>query len=69
LDTKFEQRLFNPATGSAIERARNFGIDLTLLIERLRLSPEERVIELQKAMFELAEIRGAARRTNKQVSK
>jgi len=69
LELKAEQRLSNPTPGSAIETARNFGIDLTLLIERLRLSPEERVLELQKAMSALAEIRGAIYKTDKQATK
>ncbi len=50
ISTKAEERLMNPAPGSAIEAAREFGIDLTLIIERLRLTPEERVRELQRAM-------------------
>jgi hypothetical protein len=62
LNTKAEQRLRNPRPGSAIEAARNFGIDLTLLIERLRLTPEERLGELQQTMTAFARIRGAARK-------
>ena len=61
LDPEVEQRLREPPPGSAIEAARDFGIDLTLLIERLRLTPDERVRQLQQAMFALSEIRGAAR--------
>ena len=37
-----EARLLNPAPGSRIEAARDYGIDLTLLVEQLRLSPAER---------------------------
>ena len=63
LSTKeFERRLLNPAPGSAIAAARDFGIDLTLLIERLRLTPEERVRALQQVSFALTQIRGAARK-------
>lgn len=62
MNTKAEQRLLNPAPGSAIEAARDFGVDLTLLIERLRLTPEERVRALQQAGFAFAQIRGAARK-------
>jgi len=36
------ERLRNPAPGSRIEAAKKYGIDLTLLIEQLRLTPEER---------------------------
>ena len=38
-----EDRLRNPEPGTKAAAARDFGIDLTLLIERLRLTPEERV--------------------------
>lgn len=62
MNNKAEHRLCHPRPGSAIEAARNFGIDLTLLIERLRLTPAERVGALQQAMTALAQIRGAARR-------
>jgi hypothetical protein len=56
-----EERLLNPPPGSALEAARNFGIDLSLLAERLRLSPEERLRDLQQVMRALEQIRGAAR--------
>jgi hypothetical protein len=57
-----EERLRNPLPGSRVEAARDFGIDLTLLIERLRKSPEERVRDLQSAINGLEKIRGKARR-------
>ena len=60
LDPKIEQRLREPPPGSAIETARDFGIDLTLLIERLRLTPDERVRQLQQDMITLSQIRGVA---------
>ena len=60
LDPEAEQRLREPPPGSAIEAAREFGIDLTLLIERLRLTPDERVRQLQQAMITLSQIRGMA---------
>lgn len=52
-----EERLINPPPGSALESARDFGIDLTLLAERLRLSPEERLRDLQQFMRALEQIR------------
>jgi hypothetical protein len=55
-------RLRNPAPGSRIEAAKKFGIDLTLLIENLRLSPAERVERLHEACTVMEEVRGAARR-------
>jgi hypothetical protein len=56
-----EEHLLNPPPGSAAARAREFGIDLTLLIQRLRLTPDERVRQLQHAMIESEAIRGRAR--------
>lgn len=56
-----EERLRNPPPGSRVEAARDFGIDLTLLIERLRKTPEERVRDLQSAIEGLEKIRGRAR--------
>jgi hypothetical protein len=67
MSTKAEERLMNPAPGSAIEAAREFGIDLTLIIERLRLTPEERVRELQRAMNALAQIQGVARKSGEPI--
>ncbi len=60
--TTAEDKLRNPPPGSRIAVARDFGIDLTLLIERLRKTPEERVRDLQQAIEGLEKIRGKARR-------
>ena len=57
-----EERLVNPEPGSAAARARDFGIDLTLLLQNLKLTPEERLEQLQQAMIDLEELRGAAAR-------
>lgn len=57
-----EERLRNPPSDSAIARARDFGIDLTLLIERLQLTPEERVFRLQQEMMAFDQIRGKAKK-------
>ncbi|MBI3359515.1 MAG: hypothetical protein HY023_00200 [Chloroflexi bacterium] len=38
------------ATTSAVERAIAFGVDITLLIENLGLTPTERVQRLQKML-------------------
>ena len=53
-----EERLLNPPPGGRIEAARAHGIDLTLLIERLRKTPEERVRDLQRAAAGLEAVRG-----------
>lgn len=57
-----EDRLLNPRPGSKIEAAKKFGVDLTLLLSNLRLSPAERA-EQMLAVCQLAEqVRGIARR-------
>jgi hypothetical protein len=40
--------LRNPAPGSRIAEAKRYGIDLTLLIEQLRLTPAERGAKLER---------------------
>jgi hypothetical protein len=55
-----EERLLNPPPGGRIEAARAHGIDLTLLVERLRKTPEERVRDLQRAAAGLEAVRGKA---------
>lgn len=57
-----EEKLLNPPSGGRIEAARAHGIDLLLLVERLRKTPEERVRELQHAIAQLEAMRGAATR-------
>ena len=57
-----EERLRHPRPGSRIEAAQKFGVDLTLLIEKLRLSPEERVRRMHDAANAAEQARGAARR-------
>jgi hypothetical protein len=57
-----EERLLHPLPGSRIEAAGNYGIDLTLLIEQLRLTPAERAKKLENASTALEQIRGIARK-------
>lgn len=56
-----EEKLLNPPPGGRIEAARDHGVDLTLLVERLRKTPEERVRDLQRAAAGLEALRGKAR--------
>ena len=55
-----EERLLNPPPGGRIEAALSHGIDLSLLVERLRKTPEERVRDLQRAAAGLEAVRGKA---------
>jgi len=57
-----EDRLLHPTPGSRIEAAKRYGIDLTLLVGQLRLTPAERASKLEDVMSALEEVRGAARR-------
>ncbi|MCA1630609.1 MAG: hypothetical protein LC785_10555 [Acidobacteria bacterium] len=62
MNRSVEEHLLNPPPGSAAARARDFGIDLTLTLQRLRLTPDERLRQLQQAMIEIETMRGHARR-------
>jgi hypothetical protein len=57
-----EEKLRHPLPGGRIEAAQRFGVDLTLLIEQLRLSPAERVRRMLAAAEVAGQVRGAARR-------
>ena len=57
-----EDCLLHPASGSRIEAAKNYGVDLTLLVAQLRLTPAERVLKLESAATALEKVRGVARR-------
>jgi hypothetical protein len=57
-----EACLLHPARGGRIEAARNYGVDLTLLIEQLRLTPAERARKLENASTAMELVRGIARR-------
>ena len=54
-----EEKLLNPRPGSKIAAARDFGIDLSLLVRQLRLTPQERIDELQSSMYFAAELERA----------
>jgi hypothetical protein len=57
-----EERLLHPVPGSRIAAAKDYGIDLTLLVEQLRLTPAERATKLEMASMVLDRVRGIARR-------
>jgi len=56
------QRLMNPPPGSRMQAAKDYGIDLTLLITQLRLTPDERARSMEIASEDLAEWRRAGRK-------
>ena len=57
-----EERLLNPKPGSKAAAAKEFGIDLTLLVENLRLTPDQRVRNLQQAMYGIEELLKSSKR-------
>ncbi|HUY14740.1 MAG TPA: hypothetical protein VMX16_14100 [Terriglobia bacterium] len=53
-------RLINdPPVGSKIAAAKEFGIDLTLLVRRLEMTPTERLQELEAAQSFVQELQRA----------
>lgn len=61
MKAELERKIINPLSGSKLAAARDFGVDLSLLLERLRLSPEERLRDLQRVMNALERMRAAKR--------
>jgi hypothetical protein len=55
-----EDRLRNPRPGSKIAAAKEYGVDLTLLIGNLRLSPAERARKMHDVIQAAGSVRGAA---------
>lgn len=55
------ERLRNPLPCSRIAAARDFGIDLNILIANLRLTPAERVAQMHTACVAAEQLRGTAR--------
>ena len=47
---------------TAVERARAFGTDVTLLVENLRLTPQQRLLKAHRAALSLAALRNEAQR-------
>jgi hypothetical protein len=56
-----EDHFLHPPSGSAAERAADFGTDLTLTLENLRLTPEERVRKLDNFIEGVAKLHAAVR--------
>lgn len=53
----------NPPQGSKIEAAKRYGIDLTLTLRNLALTPDQRVKEMEGALRFVKDLQRAARRT------
>lgn len=53
--TEAERWLIEPKPGTAAAAARDFGIDLSLTVSNLRLTPEERIKKLDRPSAERRE--------------
>lgn len=58
-----KEQLLNPPPDSALARATAFGVDLTLIAARLKLTPEARLDDLQHFIDDLERARADARST------
>lgn len=57
--TEAERRLIEPKPGTAAARARDYGVDLSLTVGNLRLTPEQRIRQLDKFQSDMRELRKA----------
>ncbi|MBX3288504.1 MAG: hypothetical protein KF855_04085 [Acidobacteria bacterium] len=57
-----EEKLLDPRPGSRIAAARDFGIDMTQIVENLRLTPAERIKNNDDAVNSILKFEEAVRR-------
>ena len=57
-----EEKLLNPEPGSRIAAARDYGIDLTQIVENLRMTPAERIKANDEAVNSILKFQEAMRR-------
>jgi len=55
--TEAERWLIEPKPGTAAARARDFGVDLSITVANLRLTPEERIKQLDDHLDGIAALR------------
>jgi hypothetical protein len=56
---RLTQLIAEPPRGSKLAAAKEYGIDLTLLVQSLELTPTERLHQLAKAQLMMDELRRA----------
>jgi hypothetical protein len=61
MHASIEDYFLNPPPGSAAARAVEFGIDLTLTLENLRLTPEERIRKMDDFIEDIAKLKASVR--------
>jgi hypothetical protein len=59
--TESEMSLIDPKPGTAAAAARDFGIDLSLTVSNLRLTPEERIKKLDDYVDGITALRRSLR--------
>jgi len=59
--TEREMALIDPKPGTAAAAARDFGIDLSLTVSNLRLTPEERIKQLDSHVDGIRALRRSLR--------
>ena len=57
--TEAERWLIEPKPGTAAARARDFGVDLSLTVANLRLTPEQRIRQLDEFQSVMKQMRKA----------
>ena len=62
--TEEEMRLIDPKPGTKAAAARDFGIDLSITVANLRLTPHQRVKRLDEFQHELRLLRQAVSRSD-----
>ncbi len=65
LSEEARRKILNPEPGTALARARDYGIDLTLILENIQLTPDElmdNVVRMQGLVRLTHEIREGSRR-------
>ena len=64
-----EEKLLNPRPGSRIAAARDYGIDLTQIVENLRMTPAERIKANDSAVNSILKFQEAMRRAKSKSKK
>ena len=64
-----EEKLLNPRPGGKIAAARDYGIDLTQLVENLRLTPVQRIRNNDDAVNSVRKIAEAMKRAKANLKK
>ena len=57
-----EEKLLDPKPGSKIAAARDYGIDLSLVLENLKLTPSERIRRNEQAVNDLRKFQAAMKK-------